>query len=118
MLTKSFKKAQTKSTTSKSPSPIDNMLNGNSQRISPMHKTPGKKVDLNTLFNTFTPIKPASPVTSDPVDLTHPELLTAGSTATPIDFTKTAALRNIMGLNQNNKPPWPESNRYWIFKYK
>ena len=105
MLDKSFKKAQTKST--KSESPVDNILNGNIQRMSPVHKTPGKKLDLNTLFNTFTPIKPASPVIQQ-------EQIPTPAMATPIDFTKTAALRNIMGLDSKNKPPWPETNSHRI----
>ena len=68
-------------------------------------KTPGKKVDLNKLFNTFTPIKPESPVSQ--IGMTPTQTGT-----TPIDFTKTVALRNIMGISQ--KPPWPESDRYSI----
>ena len=94
MLNKSVKKYQRKSSVTKSVSP---------EPKPEVPKTPGKKVDLNTLFNSqagFTPIQPASPsISGIPPDVPN---------SPAIDFSKTVALRSIMGISQNSAP-WDQA---------
>ena len=93
MLNKSVKKYQRKNSVTKSVSP---------EPKSEVPKTPGKKVDLNMLFNSqtgFTPIQPASP-----------SMVPEGSNSPAIDFSKTVALRSIMGISQNGQSaPWDQA---------
>jgi hypothetical protein len=103
MLNKSFKKAQIKTESYSSPTDDVSPETGSGLIVNPIkkpiNKTPGKKVDLNMLFNTFTPIKPASPVlTLDPQLDGMPQRNTV---ATPVDFKKTSGLQGIMGLIQS-----------------